>query len=242
MNGRRKEFYDRKEQIAKQPVLVQRDLRIPWKNSLEKVIAPHPIEQKEVQDFSYCREAVENLIDAYHKGYIQITNIEGDAFTVEYVPIQDIDPVIGHIATPAVYAENINKSVWGSEDVQKNKPTYLQTTSFGVEGGLEAHVAYYQSSEIIRLYIDTSLLRSVRDIFLDPECIDVTPEEYPHAFMVFGGIPREAIIRGERTRVMTRDELGARDSVMEFPTHEETHKEMEESEEKLRTFLREIQK
>jgi hypothetical protein len=234
MNSRREEFQHRVSLAEKHRVLKQVDLSMPWQR-LEKIPHTHPRIEQHIDEYAYAAEAVDNLIDAYQKGFLRITVIDQDSFELEFLPVQIKDGKLGHLCEVGVFQENIKRSLWG----ERGAATYLQTTAFGVEGGLEAHESFRSSKEIVRVYIDTARLEQCRDIFLDPECLAVTPEEYPHAFLVYDGIPRETIVSAERVRLNSSERPAI--DMSDWPTDEEVEAEVEKQQKRLRDFLKSIE-
>ncbi len=240
MGERREEFTQRVAQAAQQVVLARESLRIPWTGQ-EKLTVPNPQEEKSIDDFSYAKEAVENLMHAHHEGWLRIHLIDDDRFRIEFLPITDLPKLLAHIAEVRVFAKNIRQPVWGKilEEGDGLHPTYLQTTSFGVEGGLEGHESFADNTTIMRVYVDTERLLRVRDVYLDPESLNATPEEYGHAFMVFQGLPRETIDGAERVKLpkWRGSDLAASDD-QSWPTEEQMVEEERRNAEQLRRFLK----
>jgi hypothetical protein len=61
-----------------------------------------------------------------------------------------------------------------------------------------------QPAQLVRIYIDSEKLKKLRGVYIDPESLNATEEEFEHSFMVIGGIPREAIIRAEVVEIPVR--------------------------------------
>lgn len=231
LKDRRDEFKDRVDYADRHHRIIRRqDLRLSPSQEAW-VPAPHPMLEAEIGSFTYCRAAVENLLDAADRGFLRVHPGEGDHFTIELLPLRRLPPLLGHLAEQEVYDRSIGQPVWGDSG---DTPTYLQSTYFGAEGGLATHHVLSRTT-FVRMYVETSVLQRARDIYLDPECLHVTPEEYPHAHMVFHGIPRAAIVSMEH--VLASPERRRAAFSVDWPTDDELRAEESESERRLRAFL-----
>jgi hypothetical protein len=110
---------------------------------------------------------------------------------------------LAHATTREHYDEVIRwlaseDGVYGNEEV--GKFTYLQTTEFKVEGYFDNDFSIDLEGkpvDFIRIYLDTQELGKMRKVFIDPESLDATPEDYGKSFVIRGGIPRQALRRIE---------------------------------------------
>ena len=109
-------------------------------------------------------------------------------------PIKSPDVVSGslvHFGHPYDFgfnnAENLsNSSVWGKQE--RGEPTYVGTRKVPCSPAPNG-------VPLVKLLIDKKKLFEGRNIFLDPESLHTHPSEFGSTFMVFGGIPKEAIER-----------------------------------------------
>jgi len=158
-----------------------------------------------IEAFVYSEAAVNNLIAAVERGYVMAELKEDGGLDILLMEIQQLPNELGHVAEPANFHRNIDNPVWGT--IEADQFTYLQTTDFGVEGyfGGDAWASITgEPAQLIRVYIDAEKLKKMRGVYLDPESLNVTEEEFGHSFVVIGGIPRATIIRAEAVEIPVR--------------------------------------
>ncbi|NQT49139.1 hypothetical protein HQ571_00430 [Candidatus Kuenenbacteria bacterium] len=211
----------------------------------QKEVFANPVEYEDVATLAMIYGAVENVIDAVEKGYIQAElSDDGKTVKMEFLPLEPerLPKELGHMFDP----DETHKAVQGLKDI--NSPifgdneglTYLQTIDFVVEGFFSSdfYGSFAQGKKFIRLYFDRDLILEERDIYLDPEAIACTPEEYPMSFVVKGGVPKRSLKKGEQVSVPPRSESDFNDFDMaDFPTDEEVEAQTQKNKKKLIDFF-----
>ncbi len=175
----------------------------------EKMTFKNPVYSGQIENFSSEEESTINLIDAVEKGYIRILGYDHETGELKYemlpLPRDFFEDQLLHMSSTK-NESRLNDFVNGFQQLLKSRKsgyTFLQTTESEVEGsypGLES-LAPNDREQYVRLYFNTDALMEVRDVYLDQECIWVTPEEYPKAFVVRGGVPRSCLERAELIQV-----------------------------------------
>lgn len=144
--------------------------------------------------------AVDNLIKAWEKGYIKVIvpDDSTEILDIELQPITDLPDVLGHLTDPETFKANKDSGIWGNPD--PDEFTFVQTSDFSVEAFQENERTISlggKPKQFYRLYIDTDKVQQFRDVYLDMESIDVTPDDFGKSFVVPGGIPGSAIQKAE---------------------------------------------
>ncbi len=195
----------------------------------------NPTIEGDLAEFAWSERAVNNIIDADAKGYIKIEAIGDGRVKIEFLPLKNLPEQLGHVTELTNFKRNLKKgrAVFGS--AENSDFTYLQTTDFAVEGYMDDEK---HGKEYARVFIATDSLRKKRNVYLDPESINVTDYEYPYSFCVFGGIPFSAFDRVEVIRAKAIPYRGFEENDYSGPTSEEEWKrQMKKYEERLRRYL-----
>jgi len=232
-------FADRLENAKKHKVLGA--FEIPERKMKE--VEPNkeltnPTIEGDLEDFGWSEKSVDNLIDAAEKGHIRIVSFEEDDLVVELMPIpaKDLPAELGHVCELPVVQKNVytdDKSVFGP--AEERDLTYLQTTAFAVEGYMDDE---QEGKNYARVFVDTEKLDTSRNIYLDPESLNVTDYEYGHAFSVFGGIPYIAISRVDVIKAKRFSPVDFADmSGSDFPGVEEVEAEYKKQVARLKEYL-----
>ena len=196
----------------------------------------NPTIEGHIDDFGWSEKAVDNLINAAEKGHLHIVSFEKDQLIVELlpIPVKDLPAELGQVCEMPVLDKNLAGSerlVFGSDE--ERDLTYLQTTDFAVEGFMDDEA---EGHKYARIFVDTAALDEQRNIYLDPESINITDYEYGHAFCVFSGLPFKSINRIEiiRAKKIRFDGFGDFPSIDDdFDIEAETDKQTQ----RLRDFL-----
>lgn len=136
-----------------------------------------------VESLAWSERVVENIIDAFEKGWIDIHYSGEDDVKIEFLPIpaDTLPEEFGHISEIENITKNLKKDIFGSED--SDELTYLQTTKFAVEGYIDDET---NGKVYGRVFINPLKLLEKRNVYLDPESIELTDYEYGHSFCVRG--------------------------------------------------------
>lgn len=246
----KKQFFERKSFEAKShEVLREINLELPEieVGGIESERSLTPVYLESLFGFSYDPEATSNLIDAIENKHVRAKfEKKSDLFKIELLPVKNLPDELVHITAERVFARNENSDIWGNSD--KDSFTYLQTTRYGVEPNIfssedlvGAIGEYYgeRFKRYVRVYIDTRRLLKLRDVYIDPESLNMTEEEFGHSFAVLGGMPREAIVRAEVMKISVRKPAFEFDN-SEAPWHlskDEVEELRKDSEVRLRIFF-----
>lgn len=232
-------FKERTELAKGHKVLKTIDLRMPesGKEKAPELQASIVVEES-LESVAYSQTAVENFVNSVKRGYILPELRPDGELDILLLEVRELPKELAHVTTRPNFARNVDKPIWGVID--PDQFTYLQTTDFGVEGyfGNDYWVSITgKPAELVRVYIDAEKLKKLRGIYLDPESLSATEEEFGHAFVVVGGIPREAIVKAEVVEVPVRP---TKDFAPKFPISlppKETEQDIEARKKQLREFL-----
>ena len=177
----------------------------------EAIKAASPTTSVIKEELLWISGALDNLQAAKERGFLTVKKAldTNELLDIELQPLQNLPPTLGHLTDTASFARNSTQPIWGIQ-IQNNpilEQTYLQTTDFTVEAFQNNDYSISLGGipeKFYRVYVDTATLLKSRNIFLDMESIDVTPEDFGKSFIVPGGIPKEAIIRAELIEVSPR--------------------------------------
>jgi hypothetical protein len=158
-------------------------------------------------------DALINLEEAMYLELLAIEKGEGDIIYIELLPIpEDLVPELGHLTT----IETLKS--WKGGDFGNPVRTYLQSKTFGVlpSFGIEALSPVQHAEPYVRIHLNKKSLLQQKNVYLDPESIDVIEEEFGHGFIIQGKIPISTI---ERIEVVQPS-----DEMIELPTEEQWDK------------------
>lgn len=196
-----------------------------------------PKEVLEIHGLTYTENAYKNFLHAIESGYIEVRLTEEENVEITYLPVTDERLfTLGHLCSLESWQAFQQKPdvLFGPQD--SHAMTYLQTTDFVVEPNFDDQ-GQWGRSETVRVYIDGRDLLKKRDVFLDPESLSATEYEYGYAFVVYGGIPAEAIAFAEVVGHVELEDDHVADSG-EWPTMEEIKKQWDERAAALLAFLK----
>ena len=179
--------------------------------------------------------------EAYRRRWIRIARRDDDELLVTLAPIVDPPEMLAHITTVDQFTWNHDRTVWGSPALPAL--TYLQTTDFVVEGYFANDFVVALSGrpeQFVRLDIDTAALRTYRHLYVDPETLADTPEEFGHSFAVHGGIPWRTITGAAVIEVPAREAALTMDDAMEIPTAADVRRMTNANRRRIDAWLREF--
>lgn len=192
---------------------------------------PNPFLEGAIEDLGWSERAVDNIIDAMEKGYIQISKMEGETLRIEFLPIEKLPKELGQVSELDVVRKNLKSrsNIFGDQAI--DKLTYLQTVDFAVEGYMsdEEH-----GKEYGRIFVATDALLRKRNVYIDPESLHITDYEYGYAFCVWGGLPVNAI---DRIEVIRAVEIDFKSSSGEANWIDDPEDEMAKQASRLRNYL-----
>lgn len=227
-------FKHRKEQAKAHKAISNIDIsEYKKREAKENKNLANPVIIGDIEEFGWSQKAVDNIIDAYEKGFIKIEKLTEEKIRIEFLPILNLPKELGHVCERQALIKNLKsqKDVFGDSDNQNF--TYLQTTDFAVEGYMDDE---QEGTEYARVFINTDELQKKRNIYLDPESLHITDYEYGHAFCVFGGVPYNSLDHVEIIK--------AKKIAFQFQENEEwiedPKKEMNMQAERLRIYLKNI--
>jgi len=102
-----------------------------------------------------------------------------------------VNSMHGRKRIPAMDKSIKRTGIFGSQD--EKIATYLKDISLSEHTDCGGHCAPEEKAVIVDLYIEVQELLKWRNIFYDPETLVGGKEEFKKTFIVFGGIPNQAI-------------------------------------------------
>ena len=98
----------------------------------------------------------------------------------------------------------------------------MQTVDFAVEGYMDDET---NGKEYGRIFIDSANLVDKRNVYLDPESLNITDYEYGFSYCVFGGVPLSAISKVDviKARSLPATDINASVSTGEWPDDPAQH-------------------
>lgn len=183
-------FEERLERAKQHRVIARLDIESSQQEVEPNLELPNPTIDGTIEEFSWSEKAVDNLIDAATKGYIKIEKIDENEICIEFLPVKELPEKLGHVCEKKIVHQNITSKSLIFGQPSNEAFTYLQTVDFAVEGYIDDET---HGKEYARLFVDTTKLKQYRNVYLDPESLNVTDYEYGFSFCVYGGVPFKAI-------------------------------------------------
>ncbi|MFA6197552.1 MAG: hypothetical protein WC734_00145 [Patescibacteria group bacterium] len=196
---------------------------------------PHPVIEGEIGEIGWSEKAVDNIIDAANRGYINIVRLDDERIRIELLPLKILPEQLGHVTELENLQRHIDNggAVFGSPE--EKTPTYLQTVDFAVEGYMDDETV---GRRYARVYVNSQALKLKRNVFLDPESLHVTDYEYGYAFCVYGGVPNTAIEHADIIQARkTRQEKGKTLLTDYADSEVDAEQMMNRAKERLRTYI-----
>jgi hypothetical protein len=229
-------FNDRLDQATKHRVLRRFEFGAAKVETVEsnKQLA-HPYIEGTPESLGWSKRSVDNIMNAYERGWIDV-QVEGENIRIELLPIESLPEQLGQVTEWSRVQENIASQDGVFGDQSDQTMTYLQTVDFAVEGYMDDE---REGKRYGRVYVDSSRLKEKRNVYLDPESLAETDYEYGFAFVVYGGIPKNAIDHIDLIQAKkVRFEIDTDDD--NWPSQQEVEQEMERQIDRLKTFIQSV--